>query len=270
MEQQFPRHLAGSTQSGPCVLSRMRSLYRWITVRMRWVVEGTGSSSDFGGWSIGRTTGICYQDHTCAFISNLGHSSINTNIWWQSLIKTAITHDIRTIKAIPTKISFVGAPAVGKTTILKMLQGKSVEDGRYLPTQGFDLGRIVLENHAVRLFDFGGQKAYIKHYLEQYLFGSVIVFVVTDSTYHNILATRELVHLIQTILGDDIQIAAIANKQDLFEHMDPNRIQELLRVQTYPFVAIHADNKSKLITVIKKELEIADARKIHQLKAASK
>jgi len=151
-----------------------------------------------------------------------------------------------------------------------MLQGRSVEDGRYLPTQGFDLGRIVIENHAIRLFDFGGQKAYIKQYLEQYLYGSVIVFVVTDSTYQNILATRDLINSIQNILGEDIQIVAIANKQDLFTHIEPNRVQDLLRVQTYPFVAINSDNKGKLITFIKKELEIANARKIHQLKAAPK
>ena len=39
------------------------------------------------------------------------------------------------------KISFVGCPAVGKTTLVKLLSQKLI-NGRYIPTQGFDLGMV--------------------------------------------------------------------------------------------------------------------------------
>ncbi len=186
------------------------------------------------------------------------------------MITTEVIPAIRTTSAIPTKISFVGAPAVGKTTIIKMLQGKSVEDGRYMPTQGFDLGRISIENHAIRLFDFGGQKAYIKQYLEQYIFGSEVVFVVTDSTPQNILTTRELIGFIQGIIGEESQIVAIANKQDLPGHMDANRIQDILQIPCYPLVATNEEDKELLLSIIQKELAIANERKILQIEAESK
>ncbi len=181
------------------------------------------------------------------------------------MITTEVTGTIRTTSAIPTKVSFVGAPAVGKTTIIKMLQGKSVEDGRYMPTQGFDLGRVAFQNQSLRLFDFGGQKAYIKQYLEQYILGSEIVFVVTDSTPQNVLATKELICFIQGILGDDCQIVAIANKQDLPGHMEAKRIQDILLVPCYPLVATNCDNKEKLLIIIQAELSIANERKILQI-----
>ncbi len=185
------------------------------------------------------------------------------------MITTDVIPAIQTTSAIPTKISFVGAPAVGKTTIIKMLQGKTV-DGRYMPTQGFDLGRITIENHAIRLFDFGGQKAYIKTYLEQYIFGSEVVFVVTDSTPQNILTTKELIGFIQGIIGEDSQIVAIANKQDLPGHMEANRIQDILQIPCYPLVATNDEDKELLRSIIQKELSIANERKILQLEADSK
>ncbi len=185
------------------------------------------------------------------------------------MITTEVIPSIQTTSAIPSKISFVGAPAVGKTTIIKMLQGKCI-DGRYMPTQGFDLGRITLENHAIRLFDFGGQKAYIKQYLEQYIFGSEVVFVVTDSTPQNILTTKELIGFIQSIIGEESQIVAIANKQDLPGHMEANRIQDILQIPCYPLVATNEEDKELLFNIIQKELAIANERKILQIEADSK
>ena len=63
------------------------------------------------------------------------------------------------------KISFVGAPAVGKSTIMKMLTNKLAgeQSRRYLPTQGFDLGSISFKGFKLRMWDFGGQKAYLTH-----------------------------------------------------------------------------------------------------------
>lgn len=157
--------------------------------------------------------------------------------------------------AVAVKTSFVGMPAVGKTTLLKMLTGKRV-DGRYVPTQGFDLGRTQFKDLLIRAWDFGGQKAFLKQYLSQYIFGSDLVFVVTDSTPKNVLSTKELIEFIRNVLGsEDYQIVAIANKQDLPGHMSPSRVEDVLQVPTYGTVATSRECKDALLDIIHAELD---------------
>jgi len=149
-----------------------------------------------------------------------------------------------------SKISFIGCPAVGKTTIMKLLTGKAI-DGKYVPTQGFDLGTVNLDDVTFKLWDFGGQKAYIKTQMKQYIVGSDIIFVVTDSTPVNVLTTKELVDYARELESGSV-IVALANKQDLPGHLSPPRVQDVLHVPTYPCVAISEDNRRYLIELITK------------------
>ena len=143
-----------------------------------------------------------------------------------------------------SKISFVGCPAVGKTTIMKLLSGKLI-DGKYNPTQGFDLGTVKLDGVTFKLWDFGGQKAYIKTQMKQYIVGSDIIFVVTDSTPKNVLTTKELVDYAME-LESGSKIVALANKQDLLGHLTPRRVEDVLHVPTYPCVAISEEQREYL------------------------
>ena len=55
------------------------------------------------------------------------------------------------------KISFVGAPADGKTTILKLLSEKTI-DRTYIPTMGLDQKTVKFGKFNLKVWDFGGKK----------------------------------------------------------------------------------------------------------------
>ncbi|MFX0188347.1 MAG: ADP-ribosylation factor-like protein [Candidatus Hodarchaeota archaeon] len=153
------------------------------------------------------------------------------------------------------KISIIGHPAVGKTTILKLLNEERI-DRLYFPTQGFDLKKVKYGNFNLKVWDFGGQKAYLS-YLKEYLIGSDLVVIVTDSTPLNVLNSRQLIDFSNDIVDDDCPIIAIANKQDLCKidgRMDQNRVEDVLQVKTYGLTAINRSERVKFMNIIKKEL----------------
>ncbi len=153
------------------------------------------------------------------------------------------------------KISIIGHPAVGKTTILKLLCEDTI-DRLYFPTQGFDLKKVKYGNFNLKVWDFGGQKAYLS-YLKEYLVGSDLVVIVTDSTPLNVLNSRQLIDFSNDIVDDDCPIIAIANKQDLCKidgRMDQNRVEDVLQVKTYGLTAINRSERVKFMNIIKKEL----------------
>ena len=153
------------------------------------------------------------------------------------------------------KISIIGHPAVGKTTILKLLCEDTI-DRLYFPTQGFDLKTVKYNNFNLKVWDFGGQKAYLS-YLKEYLVGSDLVVIVTDSTPLNVLNSRQLIDFSNDIVDDDCPIITIANKQDLCKidgRMDQTRVEDVLQVKTYGLTAIDPSERVKFMNIIKKEL----------------
>jgi len=154
------------------------------------------------------------------------------------------------------KVTFIGAPAVGKTTMLRLLSKDMI--GRfYFPTHGLDLKTIKLDDYHIRIWDFGGQKSYFKTYSRDYLLGSDVIFVVTDSTPRNVLNTRELINYATHFIDKDCPIVAIANKQDLKKNngrMTPERVEDILHVKTYGLTAINPTERIKLMDIIRKEL----------------
>ncbi|TFF97925.1 MAG: hypothetical protein EU529_16565 [Promethearchaeota archaeon] len=155
------------------------------------------------------------------------------------------------------KISIIGHPATGKTTILKLLSD-SIEkrDRLYIPTQGFDLRTVKFDQFMLRVWDFGGQKSYL-NYLDEYLVGSDLVLIVTDSSPRNVLNSRRFIEFTSNIVDTDCPIIAIANKQDLCKNhgrMEAKRVEDILKVKTYGLTAIESSERKKLIDIIKKEL----------------
>jgi len=124
------------------------------------------------------------------------------------------------------KVSIIGFPAVGKTTMTKMLAQKETTK-RYVPTAGFDLKTVEFGPYRLKIWDFGGQKNYMNKYLEDFIIGSDLIFIVTDSTPKNVLNSRELIDHAREIVEDDCPIIAIANKQDLEEA----RFPEVVKIQ---------------------------------------
>ncbi|MHA2392757.1 MAG: ADP-ribosylation factor-like protein, partial [Promethearchaeota archaeon] len=54
------------------------------------------------------------------------------------------------------KITLIGSPAVGKTTIAKLLSENTL-DRFYIPTHGLDLKSIKIDDYHLKLWDLGGQ-----------------------------------------------------------------------------------------------------------------
>ncbi len=162
---------------------------------------------------------------------------------------------------VPTaKISIIGTPAVGKTTLTKLMRGQLIS-GKYNPTMGFNLGATKVEGLNVRLWDFGGQKAYLKQHLSKYIHGSDIIFVVTDSTPKNVLTTKELLEHSKTLVEESCEIVALANKQDLQGHMSADRVEDILHIPTFPMVAIDKNNRQRVVELINTLMSYVDARK---------
>ena len=154
------------------------------------------------------------------------------------------------------KVTFIGSPAVGKTTMLRLLS-KDFIDKFYFPTHGFDLKTIKLDDFNIRIWDFGGQQSYLKTYSRDYLLGSDVLFVVTDSTPRNVLNSRELINYATHFVDEECPIVAIANKQDLKKNdgrMTPERVEEILHIKTYGLTAINPSERLKLMDIIRKEL----------------
>jgi small GTP-binding protein len=112
------------------------------------------------------------------------------------------------------KITFIGSPAVGKTTMLKLLSKNSV-DRLYLPTHGFDLKTVKLDDYYLKVWDMGGQRSYFKAYSKDYLLGSDVIFIVTDSTPRNVLNSRELINYATHFVGKECPIIAILKEIEL-------------------------------------------------------
>jgi small GTP-binding protein len=165
------------------------------------------------------------------------------------------------------KISLIGQPAVGKTTMLKLLS-QNVIDRIYLPTHGLDLKTVKFDNYVLKIWDFGGQGAYFKC-SRDHLLGSDLLFVVTDSSPRNVLNSRELINYATHFIGKDCPIVAIANKQDLVKkdgRMTPDRVEDLLQVKTIGLTAIDPEERMRLVEIIRKELNhIAIRRRLKEV-----
>lgn len=173
---------------------------------------------------------------------------------WKTPLKSEQIRSTQHLKSIhqiaPAKISIIGTPAVGKTTLTKLMRGQQISN-RYSPTMGFNLGQTQFDGKNIRIWDFGGQKAYLKQHLSKYVHGSDIIFIVTDSTPKNVLTTRELLEHSRNLVEESCEIVAIANKQDLPGHMSPKRVEDVLQIPTFPMVAIDAANREHILALIR-------------------
>jgi len=155
------------------------------------------------------------------------------------------------------KITLIGSPAVGKTTMLRLLARETI-DKLYFPTHGLDLKTVKFDDYILRVWDLAGQESYFKTYSKDYLLGTDIIFIVTDSSPRNVLNSRELINYACHFVGKECPIIAIANKQDLVKtdgRMDAKRVEDILHVKTYGLTAINPSERIRLMNIIKKELD---------------
>lgn len=144
------------------------------------------------------------------------------------------------------KVVLLGEGGVGKTTILKMLMTERA-DLNHVATMAVyveEMETAKLGPYEIAVWDFPGQELMVPRWRD-YLRGTDVVIMVTDSTLKNVMSTRKLIPTIRK-WTDGALIWSIANKQDLKDALLPDTVARLLGIRTIGLVAIDPRNKNLL------------------------
>ena len=150
-----------------------------------------------------------------------------------------------------TKVTLIGASNVGKTTIKQLLEGKIPDPATRDPTIGVDIGKVVVDDTTCLLWDLGGQCQF-QILWEDFMKGTKLTIVVTDSTPGNVEETKEIVERYNHFQGS--KVIAIANKQDKPGALPPDEVGKRLGLRTYGTVAVDSQNAASMLQILKKEL----------------
>jgi small GTP-binding protein len=153
------------------------------------------------------------------------------------------------------KISFVGSGGVGKSTLLRLLFGKEPAPGGYTPTINVAVDSsetIQFGTFLVTIWDFAGQ-AVFQDLWSFYFSGTDVIFLVTDSSFRNVMQTKTLLRTIKKE-APAVPLFIISNKQDLPESMKAEKIKRLLGAPTFPMVATDKTRREEFIRLM---LEVA-------------
>jgi small GTP-binding protein len=149
-----------------------------------------------------------------------------------------------------SKLCIVGESGVGKTTLVNLLSEKEFSDVRR-PTIGVAVERVEVEHDTLAVWDLAGQKRF-QFMWEEFLRGTKLTVVVTDSSLKNVQETKAIVDRLRS--GKDENIIAIANKQDLGGRMCPEEIQQHLGIPTYGMVALERQNEDALKKILMNQI----------------
>ncbi len=148
------------------------------------------------------------------------------------------------------KVSLVGEGGVGKTTLLRLLKG-SAPPTEYVPTIALSIEQIEATRYgtySIILWDFAGQERF-RRLWTIYFRGSDIVFIITDSTLNNVIATKEILDVIRKD-APGVPVWAIANKQDLEGALSPELVERILGIPAFGMVAIDQTRKEEMLQIL--------------------
>ena len=149
------------------------------------------------------------------------------------------------------KVSFVGSGGVGKSTLLRLLFGKEPAPGGYTPTINVAVDSsetIQFGTFLVTVWDFAGQ-AVFQDLWSFYFSGTDVIFLVTDSSFRNVMQTKSLLRTIRKE-APAVPLFIIANKQDLPESMKAEKIKRLLGAPTFQMVATDKTRREEFIRLM--------------------
>jgi small GTP-binding protein len=151
------------------------------------------------------------------------------------------------------KTVIIGGGGVGKTTLLKLIVGEKTTS-EYLPTVGVDVKEFddAIKNINLVLWDFSGQPRFRKLW-RQFLEGTDIAILVTDSTPKNIEETKGIYQLIKEE-KPELNFILVANKQDLPEAISPETIGKYIGIKAHGLVAIDPNYRKRILEIIKEKI----------------
>ena len=114
----------------------------------------------------------------------------------------------------PKRIVMIGLDAAGKTTITYKL--KLGENINAIPTIGFNVETIKINNMKMNIWDLGAQSKIIELWPHYYKEADCLIYVVDSSDRRRLKTAKELVwKAIEDEDLKDVPILIFANKQDL-------------------------------------------------------
>jgi len=147
------------------------------------------------------------------------------------------------------KVSIMGLPGVGKSTLIKMLTGQTIPND-YVPTVALDFADAHIGNYKVSLWDLGGQDQF-RFMWDSFLPGTSTILLVTDSTMEGVQKTKSMVQKYSNFNG--AQLLVIANKQDIPGALSPSEVESYLGAETHGLVAVDSQSKHYLFKLLEQK-----------------
>jgi small GTP-binding protein len=145
-------------------------------------------------------------------------------------------------------IALAGESGVGKTSLLNLLMGRKQPE-EYTPTIAVNtevIEDIKFANYELVIFDFAGQESA----RALWDFSSTdMIFLLTDSTLKNIIASKGILSDIQEEYPE-MPVIVFANKQDTPNSLDPSAISKVMGETSHAMVAIDLAYRDDLLEVV--------------------
>jgi len=151
------------------------------------------------------------------------------------------------------KVAIVGLPRTGKSTFTRLLC-EGIPTSNYTPTVGLDIERAVIGDVEIVAWDCAGEERF-RVLWDHFLPGASVVLVFTDSTYKNVMETKELIAKLKK-QNPTANYIIIANKQDMPGALKPEEIENILGIKTIPMIASDPSQRSKAYYILRESLQI--------------
>eukprot|EP01080_Neovahlkampfia_damariscottae_P002086 gene2086-1958_t len=134
------------------------------------------------------------------------------------------------IKVSPSRIIMVGLDNAGKTTILYNINGESRPT---IPTLGFNVETLKINNITLTIWDLGGQESVRRLWKHYYLATKAVIFVVDSTDQERMEETaKELHYVLESSELKNATVLIFANKNDVKDSLGVDEISKLLELES--------------------------------------